>query len=196
MSKSLGNFFTVREILARYRPEEIRYFILTSHYRSPLNYDEEHLQNARAALTRFYTTLRGLPAAERPAGEDFEVRFRAAMDDDFNTPEALAVLFDLVREINRVRETDAERAAALAAELRHLGEVLGVLQDDPESFLRSAAGSPEGLGDEQIEQLIGQRVQARKERNWAEADRIRAQLQEAGILLEDGPQGTSWRRSG
>jgi cysteinyl-tRNA synthetase len=194
MSKSLGNFFTVREILEHYRPEEVRYFILTSHYRSPLNYDEEHLQNARSALNRFYTALRGLAAAEPAGGEGFEGRFRAAMDDDFNTPEALAVLFDLVREINRVRDEDPDRAAGLAAVLRHLGAVLGILQDDPESFLRSAAGVSEGFSDEQIATLIGQRVQARKDRNWAEADRIRDQLQEGGILLEDGPQGTSWRR--
>ena len=194
MSKSLGNFFTVREILARYRPEEIRYFILTSQYRSPLNYDEEHLENARAALTRFYTALRGLPKAEPGGGEAFGERFRAAMDDDFNTPEALAVLFDLAREINRLRDQDLNQAAALAAELRHLGGVLGILQDDAEAFLRSAAGEAEGLSDEEIEALIGQREQARQDRNWAEADRIRDQLQEAGILLEDGAGGTSWRR--
>jgi cysteinyl-tRNA synthetase len=195
MSKSLGNFFTVREILARYRPEEIRYFILTSQYRSPLNYDEEHLENARAALTRFYTALRGLPAAEPSGGEAFRARFRAAMDDDFNTAEALAVLFDLARETNRLRDQDPDRAAALGAELRHLGGVLGILQDDAEAFLRSAAGQAEGLSDEEIEALIAQRVQARQDRNWAEADRIRDQLQTAGILLEDGAGGTSWRRA-
>ncbi|MEA3278934.1 MAG: cysteine--tRNA ligase, partial [Pseudomonadota bacterium] len=117
MSKSLGNFFTVREILRRYRPEEVRYFILTSQYRSPLNYDDEHLQNARGALTRLYTALRGLPAAEPMGAERFRERFHAAMDDDFNTPEALAVLFDLVREINRVRAEDEVEAAHLGAEL-------------------------------------------------------------------------------
>ena len=192
MSKSLGNFFTVREILTRYRPEEVRYFILTSQYRSPLNYDEDHLEQARAALTRFYTALRGLPAADPAGAEAFAERFYAAMDDDFNTPEALAVLFDLAREINRVRKEDQAGAAALAAELRRLGDVLGILQDDPEDYLRGDAAGE--LADAEIDALIEQRLAARKARNWAEADRIRDQLKAQGILLEDGPQGTTWRR--
>jgi cysteinyl-tRNA synthetase len=194
MSKSLGNFFTVREILERYRAEEVRYFILTSQYRSPLNYDDEHLDNARAALTRFYTALRGLPEAEPDGGEAFESRFREAMDDDFNTPEALAVLFDLVREINRLKESDSTAAAGLGAVLRELGGVLGILQDDPEAYLRGGSGSEDGLSDEAIDSLIQQRLDARKKKDWAEADRIRDELQAAGILLEDGAQGTSWRR--
>jgi cysteinyl-tRNA synthetase len=194
MSKSLGNFFTVREILQRYRPEEVRYFILTSQYRSPLNYDDEHLDNARAALTRFYTALRGLPAdAEPTGGEAFSNRFFEAMDDDFNTPEALAVLFDLVRELNRLREADESAAAGLAAELRRLGDILGLLQDDAEGFLKSSVGG--GLSDAEVEALIQARADARKSKDWAEADRVRDQLQEAGIALEDGPQGTTWRRS-
>jgi cysteinyl-tRNA synthetase len=211
MSKSLGNFFTVREILGRYRPEEVRYFILTSHYRSPLNYDEEHLDNARSALTRFYTALRGLPPDAAPAGgEAFSERFQESMDDDFNTPEALAVLFDLVRELNRVREEDASKAAGLGAELRRLGGVLGLLQDDPEGFLKSdsvvyvkkaelglTTGRPTestGLSEGEIEDLIARRAEARRSKNWAEADRIRDELQQAGIVLEDGAQGTTWRR--
>jgi len=193
MSKSLGNFFTIREILERYRAEEVRYFILTSQYRSPLNYDDEHLDNARAALTRFYTALRGLPEVEPAGGEDFHERFVAAMDDDFNTPEALAVLFDLTREINRVRDEDAAKAAALAAELRGLSGMLGILQSDPEAYLRGEAGDDD-LSDEQINALIEQRVAAKAAKNWGEADRIRDQLQEAGILLEDGAGGTTWRR--
>ncbi len=202
MSKSLGNFFTVREILQRFRPEEVRYFILTSQYRSPLNYDDEHLDNARAALTRLYTALRGLPHAEPAGGEGFRERFHVAMDDDFNTPVALAVLFDLVREINRVRPTDEIAAAGLGAELRSLGEVLGILQGDPEAFLkggRAATASADldavmVFSDEKIDQMILQRLAARKAKQWAEADRIRDALGSAGILLEDGPGGTSWRR--
>ncbi len=195
MSKSLGNFFTVREILARYRPEEVRYFILTSQYRSPLNYDEENLQNARAALTRYYTALRGLPDTAPAGGEGFRERFLAAMDDDFNTPEALAVLFDLVREINRVRPTDPAAAAGLGGELRRLGGVLGLLRDDPEHYLQgSGEAGLEGLSDSAIDTLIERRTAARKARNWAEADRIRDELQTAGVLLEDGAQGTRWRR--
>jgi cysteinyl-tRNA synthetase len=214
MSKSLGNFFTVREILERYRAEEVRYFILTSHYRSPLNYDDEHLDNARAALTRFYTALRGLPETDETRGietERFSQRFQEAMDDDFNTPEALAVLFDLAREINRRREQDAQATAGLGAELRRLGGVLGILQADPEAYLKGGdvvtgngrlAAQPSsisGEGDavfteERIDELIEQRAQAKKEKNWAEADRIRDELQEAGIQLEDGSGGTTWRR--
>ncbi len=211
MSKSLGNFFTVREILARYRPEEVRYFILTSQYRSPLNYDEEHLEQARGALTRLYTALRGLPAGDPAAGAGFAERFYAAMDDDFNTPEALAVLFDLAREINRLRKDQGSAAAGLGAALRRLGEVLGILQDDADEWLKggvqvagsgglqagSAAVTATGevaYSDQHINELIEQRLAARQARNWAEADRIRDQLKAQGVLLEDGPQGTSWRR--
>ena len=194
MSKSLGNFFTVREILQHYRAEEVRYFILTSQYRSPLNYDEEHLVNARGALTRFYTALRGLPAVDPSGAEGYVARFNEAMDDDFNTPEALAVLFELTREINRVRQDDEPAAAGLAAWLKALGGVLGILQAEPESYLRGEAGDEKGLTDEAIELLIQQRLDARAGKNWAEADRIRDELGAQGILLEDGPQGTSWRR--
>jgi cysteinyl-tRNA synthetase len=199
MSKSLGNFFTVREILREYRPEEVRYFILTSHYRSPLNYDDEHLQNARGALTRIYTALRGLPDAEPAGGEAPPVsvwaeRFHAAMDDDFNTPEALAVLFDLVREINRVRLEDERAAAGLGAELRRLGAMLGIVQGDAEQFLRGQVAT-EGLSDAEIDDLIRRRAEARKSRDWDEADRLRDQLQTSGILLEDGAGGTTWRRA-
>jgi len=193
MSKSLGNFFTVREILERYRPEEVRYFILTSQYRSPLNYDEEHLEQARGALTRFYTALRGLPSAPPAGGEAIEARFGAAMDDDFNTPEALAALFDLAREINRARSEDPALAAGLAAQLRVLGTVLGILQDDPEAYLRGGPGVG-GLSDADIEDLIRRRAEARQARAWGEADRLRDEIQAAGILLEDGAGGTRWRR--
>ncbi|HCS88893.1 MAG TPA: cysteine--tRNA ligase, partial [Chromatiaceae bacterium] len=154
MSKSLGNFFTVREILTRYRPEEIRYFILASHYRSPLSYDDEHLDNARSALTRLYTALRGLPPTqsvpESKAGTLYRERFDAAMEDDFNTPVALAVLFDLAREINRLRDAEDPAAATLAGELRTLGAVLGLLEQDADVYLRSTV-SDAGPSDAEIE---------------------------------------------
>ncbi|MEI6414615.1 MAG: cysteine--tRNA ligase [Pseudomonadota bacterium] len=195
MSKSLGNFFTVRDILARYPAEAVRYFILGSHYRSPLNYDEGHLNQARAALTRLYTTLRGLSAALPETGSPFGPRFRAAMEEDFNTPEALAVLFDLAREINRVRPEAPDRAAALGAELRQLAGLLGLLAEDPEDFLRAAPASPEGLSDARIEDLIARREIARQAKQWAEADRLRQTLATAGVILEDTPRGTLWRSS-
>jgi cysteinyl-tRNA synthetase len=195
MSKSLGNFFTVREILARYRPEEVRYFILTSHYRSPLNYGDEQLDNARGALTRFYTALRGLPVADPVDDGGFGERFHAAMQDDFNTPEALAALFDLARETNRARADDPARAAGLAATLRHLGELLGILQDEPESYLRGAAGVADGLDDAAIEDMIERRAAAKQAKDWQAADEIRERLKQAGVLLEDTPGGTTWRRA-
>jgi cysteinyl-tRNA synthetase len=199
MSKSLGNFFTVREILRNYRPEEVRFFILVSHYRSPLNYSQENLDNARAGLTRLYMALRGLapggePAPRQACSDDF---YRA-MDDDFNTPEAIAALFEIAKEINRNRENDPRRAAALAGCLRHLGGVLGLLQDAPETFLRAATGAGPGvstaLPEDEIEALIAARIRAREDRNWAEADRIRKDLDAHGIVLEDGASGTRWRR--
>jgi cysteinyl-tRNA synthetase len=195
MSKSLGNFFTVREILERYQPEEVRYFILGSHYRSPLNYDDSQLDGARAALTRLYTALRGLSteAAAAEGGESFRERFDAAMDDDFNTPEALAVLFELAREINRLRGRDTAAAAALGAELRRLGADLGLLGQDPDAYLQSGADAG-GLADADIDDLIARRNAAREAKDFAEADRLRDQLTAANVLLEDGPGGTTWRR--
>jgi len=195
MSKSLGNFFTIREILEKYRAEEIRYFILTSHYRSPLNYSTEQLDLARAALTRFYTALRGIEADTSGGETEFHTRFATAMDDDFNTPEALSVLFDVVREINRCRDEAPVEAARLAAVLVHLGGVLGILQQQPEEYLKGAAGAGEGeLDAAAIEALINQRYAARQSKNWAEADRIRDELAAQRVVLEDGPQGTTWRR--
>ena len=198
MSKSLGNFFTVREILARYPAEAIRYFMLTSQYRSPLNYTDKQLDMARAALVRLYTALRGAPAEPAEPDAEYLARFRAAMDDDLNTPEALAVLFDLARELNRAREEGSARAPVLAATLRHVGGVLGLLEQDPETFLRglpAADAEASAPGAERIEALIAQRVAARAHRDWKEADRIRQELAAEGVVLEDGPSGTTWRRA-
>ncbi|MCP1727089.1 cysteinyl-tRNA synthetase [Natronospira proteinivora] len=193
MSKSLGNFFTVREVLKIYPAEIIRMFMLNSHYRSPLNYTTDNLDIARAALERFYTVLREIEPGQAPADSSYRDQFQAAMDDDFNTPEAIAVLFDLVRDANRLRDQgDRGGASAQVALLVELGDVLGILQDEPETFLQS--GGEDGLDAETIESLIQQRTQARKDRDFAEADRIRDELQSQGIILEDGPDGTKWKR--
>jgi len=193
MSKSLGNFFTVREILARYRPETVRFFILNSHYRSPLNYCDENLDEAHTALTRLYTALRGLEAGQPAEGDGFASRFEDAMQDDFNTPLAISVLFDLAREINRQKTTDTAAARELAGRLKHLGSVLGLLAEDPESFLRGG-GDDSGLSADAIEALIQKRLEARKAKHWAESDRIRDELKAQGVILEDSAQGTRWRR--
>ena len=183
MSKSLGNFFTVHEVLERYQPEVVRYFILTSHYRSPLNYSDQDLDSAKHALTRLYTALRGLPKVPSQEGQ-YSKRFHAAMDDDFNTPEALSVLFELAKEINKI-----DNPASLGGELRQLGGLLGLLQSNPETFLQ---GTEEGT--DEIEQLISERLAARACKDWGTADRIRACLQEKGVILEDGKEGTIWRK--
>ncbi|MBI5462064.1 MAG: cysteine--tRNA ligase, partial [Gammaproteobacteria bacterium] len=197
MSKSLGNFFTVREVLARYRPEVIRFFILGSHYRSPLNYTEENLDKARGALTRLYTALRGVDVTQGQRLDSYVERFQAAMDDDFNTPEALAVLFDLASALNRARE-QGESAVDFAATLRELGECLGVLQDPPDAFLQGGlqgGATASGLSDTDIQSLIDARRAARAAKNWAESDRIRDLLKDQGVILEDAAQGTTWRRA-
>ncbi len=194
MSKSLGNFFTVREVLKHYHPEEIRYFILSSHYRGPLNYSHENLDNARAALTRLYTALRGLPLVNVSGSDDYAARFHAAMDDDFNTPVALAVLFDLARDINKIRLHDVDEAARLAGALRRLGAVLGLVQGDAEIYLQTGSREHAVLGKEDVERLITERNSARKNKDWAESDRIRDLLHENNIILEDGSAGTTWRR--
>ena len=191
MSKSLGNFFTIREVLEKYSPEVVRYLLVSSHYRSPINYSEDSLREAKGALERFYNGLKGLPEAAVHGGEAFEERFVAAMDDDFNTPEACAVLFEMVREVNRLREIDVQAAAGLAARLKALAGLLGVLQLEPDAFLQAGA---EGKVDAAaVEVLIAARLQARVEKNWAESDRIRDQLTAMGVVLEDGKGGTTWR---
>ncbi|WP_276972630.1 cysteine--tRNA ligase [Tatumella ptyseos] len=194
MSKSLGNFFTVRDVLAHYDAETVRYFLMSGHYRSQLNYGEDNLKQARSALERLYTALRNTDPSAVPAeGAEFEQRFREAMDDDFNTPEAYSVLFDMAREVNRLKAEDPAAADSVAAKLRQLSGVLGLLQQDPEIFLQSAAGSSDDEVAE-IEALIVMRKEARETKNWAQADIARDKLNELGIIVEDGPQGTTWRR--
>lgn len=191
MSKSLGNFFTIREVLEKYHPEVVRYLLVASHYRSPINYSEDSLKEAKGALERFYNGLKGLPEAAPAGGESFVERFTAAMDDDFNSPEACSVLFEMIREVNRLRDTDVQSAAALAARLKELASVLGVLQLEPEAFLQ--AGAAGKVDAAEVDALISARLNARAEKNWAESDRIRDQLTAMGVILEDGKGGTTWR---
>jgi cysteinyl-tRNA synthetase len=219
MSKSLGNFFTVRDVLKSYRPEIIRFFILSSHYRSPLNYSDEQLNDAGVALMRLYTALRGVNILSDVAIEEaYKDRFEQAMDDDFNTPVALSVLFDLARELNKTKEGDQKKAAALAATLKYLGGLLGIVQDDPDYFLKGRdfhkqkiartlddvtvlinqsvmSRKETNLTEENIEQQIQSRLDAKKAKDWALADKIRNDLKGQGVILEDAPDGTtSWRR--
>ncbi len=209
MSKSLGNFFTIREVLAKYDAEVVRFFILRAHYRSQLNYSDAHLDDAKGALTRLYTALNAIPATlnlaplnTMPVGAavapiplepvdwnlPYPARFKAAMDDDFNTPDAIAVLFDLANEVNKAKSYQ------LAIQLKALGGILGLLQRAPRQFLQAAAGAG-GLDDAAINAQIEARIAAKKAKNFAEADRIRKELLEAGIVLEDTPSGTTWRRA-
>jgi len=194
MSKSLGNVFLIRELLKRYPGEAIRFFILSSHYRRPLEYTEESVAQAKRGLERLYLALRRLPKTEEEGVDErakpYERAFHEAMADDFNTPEAIATLFELAREINRLKRENLEEAARLGRTLKALGEPLGILQRDPEQFLRGEAP----LSEEEISRLIQERAEARKRRDFATADRIRDQLKEKGILLEDTPEGTVWRR--
>ncbi|HEX5313910.1 MAG TPA: DALR domain-containing protein, partial [Gammaproteobacteria bacterium] len=219
MAKSLGNFITIRALLARWPGETLRYFLLGSHYRSPLSYTEERIAEAHAALSRLYLALRGLGTTvpgngaseivpsridaapdgargrEEPgSGGNYRERFHAAMSDDFNTPQAIAVLHDLASEINRSREA-GEDARAQAAELRRLAATLGLLQADADAFLRRGSGAA-GLSVQAIEGLIEERRAARAARDFRRADEIRQELAAAGIVLEDTPEGTLWRRSG
>ncbi len=193
MSKSLDNFFTVREVLKTYRPEIIRFFILSSHYRSPLNYSNEQLDDAKAALTRLYTALRGIEIKSVESDAEYKKRFADAMDDDFNTPVAVAVLFDLTRDLNSHKD-DKTKANILAVTLKKLAAVLGILQDEPENFLKGTKIQG-GLSEDKISQQIQARIEAKKNKNWAQADQIRNELKEQSIILEDAPGGkTTWRR--
>jgi cysteinyl-tRNA synthetase len=193
MSKSLGNFFTIREVLKKYDPEVVRYFILASHYRSPLNYGDESLEQAKSALARLYTALKDLPDAAVTQRTEYEQRFNDAMNDDFNTPVAIAVLFDLARDINKLRVDKLEQSASLGKLLRKLGGILGILQRSAEDYLK-AGGAVGGLSDAEIDTLIAERLTARNAKNFAESDRIRDGLRRQGVILEDAAGGTTWRR--
>ncbi len=196
MSKSLGNFFTIRDVLKEYKGEEIRYYILTSQYRSPLNYSTDQLDSARSSLDRLYTSLRGLLLENPLQDTDYEKSFYAAMDDDFNTPEALAVLFELARETNRLRKADDPATNNTGALLLKLANSLGLLEGNIEDWFKgNANNSEEGLSDAEIDALIAQRIQAKTDKDWAKADRIRDQLNALNIELEDSATGTNWRRN-
>ena len=201
MSKSLGNFFTIRTVLEKYDAEVVRFFILRAHYRSPLNYSDQHLDDAVVALTRLYTALRGREVSIHNIdwSQPRAARFKAAMDDDFNTPEAMAVLFDLASDVNKDNSLEAANL------LKSLGGIVGLLQNDPDKFRQGSARSSVGTtssasgtasyNEDSINHLIEKRAEAKKAKNFAEADRIRKELADAGIILEDTPQGTTWRRA-
>ena len=190
MSKSLRNFFTIRDVLKRFDPEVIRFFMLRAHYRSPLNYSDTSLEDARSALARLYTVIKNVsPADVAPDFDsDFGARFKRAMDDDFNTAEAVSVLFEMATEANRSAD------AAVSGQLRALAGTLGLLERDPVAFLQAGAGEGDGLSDAQIEVLIVERAQAKRQKDYARADEIRSRLADSGVVLEDSAAGTTWRR--
>jgi cysteinyl-tRNA synthetase len=199
MSKSLGNFFTIRDVLEKYHPEVVRFLLIGSHYRSPINYSEDNLIEAKAGLERFYSALRNfsavvpMPLNDLRKTEAYQ-QFAAAMEDDFNTRVALAVMYDLVRDLNTAAKSDDEKAKDLAAQVKALGAVLGILQENPKVFLQSESLSS-GISAEQIEQLIAERIQAKQSKNYTRADEIRQNLLTEGVELEDARDGTTqWRR--
>ncbi len=196
MSKSLGNFFTIREILDSYDPEVVRYFLTMGHYRSQIDYSEASLKEAKGALDRFYHALRGVELVdEGELDNEFDARFRAAMDDDFNSAGAVSVLFEAARELNRVKDQDAVLAGRLANQLKRLADVVGLLQQDPEVYLQGGLAG-QGLAADTIEALIVERAQAKKDRDFGRADGIRDELKAQGVVLDDGREGTTWRREG
>ncbi len=193
MSKSLGNFFSIRYMLDLYDAESLRYFFLTAHYRSLLDYSIDNLNLARSALERLYTALRGCDlTVPAKGGEQYVEAFKTAMDDDFNTPGALAVLFEIAREVNKLKTEDTETANGLAVRLKELASVLGLLEQDPETFLKGDANDDEAA---EIEALIKQRNEAKAAKNWAVADEVRDKLKAMNIVLEDTPNGTTWRKA-
>lgn len=193
MSKSLNNFFTLRSVLDEYDAESVRFFLTSSHYRSQLNYSQDNLTQARASLERIYTALRDVtPIKVELKGNEYVQRFEKAMDDDFNCPEAMPVLFELAKEINRVKASDNEEAGKLAYILISLGEVLGVAQSAPEDFLQGNSDDSDNVAE--IEALIKQRNDARANKDWAMADDARDKLAALNIILEDSAGGTTWRK--
>ena len=197
MSKSLGNFFTVREVLKDYQPEVIRFFILSSHYRSPLNYSIDNLEEAKAALTGLYTSLReAVASVEAQPLQQYVDEFNAYMNDDFNTPKAISVLHELAKELNRCADKSSKEAIEFATTLKHFGRVLGLLEDDAQAFLQAKSGSGDDeLDEEAIQKLIDERSEAKSSKDYAKADEIRDYLVSKGISLEDTPNGTTWRRN-
>jgi cysteinyl-tRNA synthetase len=193
MAKSLGNAVLIRDLVARFGGEALRLFLLGTHYRSPLMLTDEALEAARRSLWRLYGTLAGHEPAEPDWPEGIEARFAAAMDDDFNTSLALAVLFELARETSRLRRSDPRRSASYAAGLRELGGMLGLLGEDPEVVRRGAVDEQRSAA---IETMIAERAQARRSKKYGQADAIREKLAQEGIVLEDGPTGTTWRLAG
>ncbi|MFI8748946.1 cysteine--tRNA ligase [Vreelandella lionensis] len=191
MSKSLGNFFTIRDVLAEHDPEVVRYLLVASHYRSAINYSVDSLVEARKSLTRLYTALEGVNADEQAAASDAAERFTAAMDDDFNTPIALAALFDLARDLNRAKSDQPAEAPRLAGELKRLAGVLGLLQQTPQTFLKGAQQQV-ALSEEEIEAKIAERQAAKGSKDFARADAIRDELAALGIILKDSREGTTW----
>ncbi len=193
MSKSLGNFFTIRDVLKEYRAEEIRFFILSSHYRSQINYSEDQLNQARSGLERLYSALLDVEIGDIPQDSPYQQKFEQAMYDDFNTADAIAVLFDIARELNRAKSEKRPESVTLAGLLKYLAGIIGLLEADAGEFLKSSVGE-DNLSDALIEQKIAQRQQAKIDKNWALADQIRDELTAAGIILEDSAEGTRWRR--
>lgn len=193
MSKSLGNFFTIRDVLKEYQPEVVRFFILSSHYRSPLNYSDANLTEARTALARLYTAIRDITVVPGQLDAGYSAKFHEVMEDDFNTREAVTLLHEIAHEINKTGDVGSERSILLASTLQGLGGILGLLQDNPATFLQSGKTGT-GLGNEQVQQLIEERALAKQQKDYARADNLRDQLVSQGIILEDTPKGTLWRR--